>query len=267
MRKSVFIVALLALGWLTACSSTAPTPRDTNATPAPYSTVVLPSGYRPLQQGDAVEGVTIGYQFILPSYEQPIAVIAASPYLLHFVSIKPALRDGLIAYIREFPQNKTVLAFDETDPNQNAPKPMTWNTNQPVEIALIPLPEGKHVWSVTEEDENGLQAAYKIVRRKDGGLRFIDAYGKAATFSAAGLNTTNGTGMGLMFSARLALLRMILSDSRYQVGKNVMQDHLPDYSQYDPRILKLDPSKEGIAMNRDWVLVTIPGPNSGMAAP
>ena len=259
--RQLFVCGVLFLtGLLVACG--APTPTPPASTPA-----IMLGTYRPVQTGDTIEGVNIGYQYILPSLQQPVVVLAFSPYLLHFAHVKPELTDGLVTFIWDLPKDKNILAFDENDPKQTAPQLMSWDGNKPVEVIFIPLPEDKRSWSVTEEDENGIQAAYKIVRRKDGGLRFIDAYGKAAIYSAGELSTINGTGMGLMLSARLALLRMILNDPKYQAGKNVMQDPPPDYSQYDPRILKLDPTKEGISINRDWVLITIPGPNSGMAAP
>ena len=264
MQKEIFFASMILGIILVACGTPVPTPISPENSAA---TVVAPSGYRPLQASDSVEGVTIGYQYVLPSLEQPVVVIAASPYLLHFMNIKSGLSDGLVAYIRELPQGKSILAFDENDPKQKEPKTMTWDARKPVEIAFIPLPEDALAWSVTEEDGGEIQTAYKIIRRKDGGLRFIDAYGKNALYSASGLGTNNGTGIGLMFSARLALLRMIFTDPRYQQGANVMTTFPPDYGQYDPRILKLDPSKEGLQINRDWVLVTIPGPNPGMVAP
>jgi hypothetical protein len=76
-----------------------------------------------------------------------------------------------------------------------------------------------------EGDDKETQAAYKIVRRKDGGLRFIDAYGLVALNSASNTFTLNGSGGGLMFSARMALLRLILSNAKYQRGVNAMESN------------------------------------------
>lgn len=261
MQKIIYGLALMSALWLVGCGTPIPTPTP-NQTPV----IVSPTGYRPVQSGDMIEGQNIGYHYVLPSLEQPVVTIAFSPYLLHYANIKPELKDGLIAFIRDLPKNKQVYAFDESNPKQLTPQLVSWDASKPFEIVFIPLSEDALAWSVTEEDSGEIQAAYKIVKRKDGGLRFIDAYGKAAIFSAGELATTNGTGMGLLFSARLALLRMILSDPKYQNGRNVM-DPMPDFSQYDSRILKLDPTKEGISINRDWVITTIPGPNPGLAAP
>lgn len=263
MNKSIGLGAVMLIGLLVACG-TPVTPKAVAVLPTPA--IVSPSGYRPIQTGDEVEGVTIGYQFILPSIERPVVVIAASAYLLHFITVKAELVDGLVSYIQSLPKDKSIYAFDENDPKQTEPKLMTWDATKPVEIVFIPLPEDKRSWSVTEGD-GAIEAAYKIIRRKDGGLRVVDAYGKNAIYSAGELPTINGTGMGLMFSARLALLKMILDDPRYQRGANVMTTFPPDYGQYDARVLVLDPSKEGTFINRDWVLVTRPGPNPGLAAP
>lgn len=264
MRKIISGLALGGVLWLVACTATTPTPSA--STSAAQPTLVAPSGYRPVQAGDVVEGVTIGYQFVFPSIEHPVLVIAASPYILHFIAIKESMAGGLVPYIQDLPKNNRIYAFDENDPNQGEPKLMAWDATKPVEVVFIPLPDGKHNWSVSE-GEDQIEAAYKIVRRRDGGLRFVDAYGKNAIYSAGGIYTTNGTGVGLMLSARLGLLKTILSDPKYQRGTNVMQHYPPNYDQYDPRIIKLDPSKEGLNINRDWVIITRPGPAIGLPEP
>jgi hypothetical protein len=270
MRRAIRMMSLFAViaaMSTTACNAPTPTPAPGSTTLVGQPTITALSGFRPLQTGDEIEGATIGYQFILPSQDRPAVVLAFSPYLLHFVLLNPDLSGGVVPFMASLPKDKSIYAFDEADPNQFEPKLLTWDAGRPIEIAFISLTEGKHVWSVTEEEGGELQAAYKIVRRKDGGLRFIDAYGRNAIFSAGALSTQNGTGVGLILSARLALLRMILSDSRYQRGINVMETNPPALTQYDPRILKIDPSKSGLSMNQDWVLISQPGPNGGLAAP
>ncbi len=257
---------LILAGLLAACGGTAtpaPPPAPTVGQP---TAITLQGGYRPIQPGDSVEGAPIGYHYVFPSLDQPVVVIAASPYLLHFVSVKPELAGGLVSYIKELAKFQTVYAFDENDPSQTDPKLMSWDASKPVEVVFIPIQEGKHKWSVTDGDDT-VEDAYKIVRRKDGGLRFVDAYGKNALFSAGGMFTINGSGVGLMLSSRLALLKMILSDPKYQRGANVMAINPPSLDQYDPRIVKLDPSKEGLGKNRDWLLVSRPGPNPGLQGP
>ena len=261
MKNFIFAISIAAIFLLVACST------PSTQVLAPTQNSIIIGSYRPVQTGDTIEGVNIGYQYILPSQERPVLVIAASQFLLHFITIKEEMKNGLVAYAQDLPKGNNINAFDENDTKQSAPKLMTWDASKPVEIVFIPLPEDQRTWSVTEEDENGIQAAYKIVRRKDGGLRFIDAYGKNALYSSEGLVTIYGSGLGLMLSARLALLRTILTNPNYQRGKNVMITYPPDYAQYDSRVLILDPSKEGLQVNRDWVLMTLPGPNPGMVAP
>jgi hypothetical protein len=43
--------------------------------------------------------------------------------------------------------------------------------------------------------------------------------------SASNTFTLNGSGGGLMFSARMALLRLILSNAKYQRGVNAMESN------------------------------------------
>lgn len=264
MMKKITIF-LIAVAMLVGCAGNA-TPTIPPSVTGEPSGIVLQGGYRPVQQNDTIEGAPIGYNYIFPSSEQPIVDIAVSPYLLHFVSVKPELSAGLVAYIKELGKYQNVLMFDENDPNLNDPKLMSWDASKPVEVIYIPVPEGKHSWSVTDGDDI-VQDAYKIVRRKDGGLRFIDAYGKDALFTAGSTATVNGSGVGLMLSSRLALLRMILADPKYQHGANVLAISPPSLDQYDSRIVKLDLSKQGMAMNRDWLLVSRPGPNPGLQGP
>lgn len=256
---------LIAAAMLAGCKGNT-SPTIPPSTPGESLGIVLQGGYRPVQQNDTIEGAPIGYNYILPSSDQPVVVIAVSPYLIHFVSVKPELSAGLVAYIKELGKYQNVLMFDENDQNQKDPTQMSWDASKPVEIVYIPIQEVKRNWSVTDGDDT-VQDAFKIVRRKDGGLRFVDAYGKDALFTAGSIATINGSGVGLMLSSRLALLRMILADSKYQRGANVLAISPPSLDQYDPRIVKLDPTKQGIAMNRDWLLVSRPGPNPGLQGP
>lgn len=266
MRK-IFLSVLFGLS-LVACVGT-PTPTLVPATVVPHSpTIASPTGFRPLQEGDTIEDASISYQYLLPSLEQPVVNVAFSTNLFQLVQVKPESTDNLLDYIREIIQSPTpVFAYDEATPNQTQPAPVTFDRSKPVEIVFIQLVDGTHYWSVTETDDKGVQAAYKIVRRKDGGLRFIDAYGQVALHSSEGIFTLNGGGTGLVFSARLALLKLILKDQRYQKGTNVFATFPVDSAAYDKRILDLDPTRVGLAQDRDWVLVSRPGPNPGLQGP
>ena len=266
MRKTILLICMI-VSLCVACKSPAPTAVPT-ATPSPTPSIVSATGYRPVQAGDVVEGVKIGYQYLLPSRERPVVVIAFGEQLLELMSIKPELADGLVAYIQELTkESRSIYAFDEADPSQNEPALLTLAANQPVEIVIIPIAEGPHVWSVTENQDGEVRAAYKLIRRKDGGLRFVDAYGTEALHSFTTLVTLNGGGAGLVFSSRLALLRLILTDPAYQRGADVMASHPPAVSQYDSRILVIDPSQKGLAQDINWVIVSRPGPNPGLIAP
>jgi hypothetical protein len=266
MNKLNFLLIALIAGIGTACASnqisTIPT-----MTPSAYATLIAPSGYRPLQQNDSIEGTTVAYHYILPSLNAPAIVVAFSPNLIQLANVKPDLAEGLAAFAHDLvKQPFTAYAFDENDPNQKEPKQLQFQANKPVEIAFITLtPE--RAWSVVEKSNDEIQAAYKIIRRKDGGLRFVDAYGQIAIYSASNTFTMNGGGTGLMFSARLALLRAILTDPIYQRGENAVLMKPPTLDQYDPRILKINPQATGLAQNQDWVIVTIPGPQPGRIAP
>lgn len=263
---SLVSIALLAL--LASCVPPA-TPLPT-ATPAvtPLSEIVSPTGYRPLQPGDVVEGATISYHYILPSLEQPVVVIAFGQNLMQLVTIKPELSAGLVAYIQDLAKEpKSIYAFDEADPAQSEPKLVNWDASKPLEIAFIPITEGQHNWSVTESQDNEIRAGYKLIRRQDGGLRFVDAYDPLALNSFVIVTTRNGGGAGLVFSARLALLKLILTDAAYQRGADVLANQPPTTTQYDPRILKLDPTRTGLDQNLDWALVSRPGPNPGIIGP
>jgi len=266
MKKTFLFI--LSIFLLSACGGT-PTSIAVPPADVPHSpTIVSPTGFRPLQEGDTVEGAAISYQYTIPSLDQPAVNIAFSTNLLQLVQVKPELTSGLIDYAREISQSPApVFAYDEATPNQTEPTPLTFDRTKPVQIVFIQLVEGTHYWSVAETDDKGVQAAYKIVRRKDGGLRFIDAYGQVALFSANNMFTLNGGGAGLVFSARLALLKLILKDQRYQKGTNVFAAFPIDYTAYDPRILKIDPSRTGLAQDQDWVLISRPGPNPGLQGP
>ena len=262
--KLTLIICLAGL--VAACGGT-PTPAAIFPTATvPHSpTIVSPTGYRPLQEGDTVEGAAISYQYVLPSLDQPVITVVFGNNLLQLIQIKPELSENLISFIQELARQPVpVLGYDEATPNQTEPKAITWDGKKPIEIVYIPIVEGSHFWSVAETDENGIQAAYKIVRRKDGGLRFIDAYGRLALASANTMITLNGGGTGLLFSSRLALLKLILTNERYQRGINVFATNPVDHTAYDARILKLDPSRQGLAQDRDWVLFSRPGPDPGL---
>lgn len=261
-----FLVLFVIMTAAAACSPTAPTPTPPTPPPLPQPTT-LPQGYRPLQKGDVVEGSTIDYQYILPSEGQPVIDIAFGQNLLQLSTIKPQLADGLVAFAKDLvkePHN--INGFDETNPNQREPRPITLEANKPVEIVFVPFAKGNHYWNVTETQQGDVRAAFKLVRRQDGGLRFINAYDLVA-LNNFGTLLPNGGGGGLVFSARLALLQAILSDPAYQRGENVIDAKTPAPAQYDPRVLKVDPSKEGLAQNVDWVIQSRPVPNPGQISP
>jgi hypothetical protein len=267
MSKTFRLVSTMLIMSVAACQSN-PAPIVAGTTLASTPTARPLTGYRPLQNNDLLEGAKIGYLYTLPSPEQPAVTLAFGENMLELVSIKPELRDGLLAYIRDLVQEpRSVYAFDENTPDQAEPKLLLLPANRPIEIVFIPIAEGQHNWSVTETDQGEIRAAYKLVRRKDGGLRFVDAYGIEAMNSFTTLITLNGGGAGLVYSARLALLRLILSEPTYQRGADVMASQPPQLSQYDSRILKLDPTQTGLAQDLDWVLVSRPGPNPGLPAP
>ena len=263
--KTASFFTLALMGLLLACAPT-PTPGPAvTPTVVPHPEILSPTGYRPLQEGDGVEGATIGYQYVLPSLERPVVTIALGSSLMQLVVPKPELVAGLVTYIEGLQKEpRTVYAFDETDPAQTEPRQLLLDMTKPVEIAIIPIAEGAHTWSVTESQDGEVQAGYKLVRRKDGGLRFVDAYNAYALNSFTIVTTRNGSGAGLVFSARLALLQLILTDASYQRGEDVLAKQPPQTRQYDPRILKLDPARAGLDQNLDWVLVSRPGPNPGL---
>jgi hypothetical protein len=256
---SMVVVALILAG----CGTPVPTPAPTEtASPS----LILTGGYRPPQQNDIIEEVKIGYQYIVPSQDNPVGVIAFSEGLIQLMSIKPELSNGLVAFFQDIAkENKPVLAFDENDATQKVAKVMTWDPKKPIEIIFMKLPDpSQNSWSVHETDNGELRAAYKFVVRKDGGLRFVDGYDLTTINSFNQLRTLNGGGTGLGFSARLALLRTIMNTPAYQRGENVMASAPPSPSQYDPRILKIDPTQEGLAQDLDWVIVSRPGPSGGI---
>ncbi len=264
-RLLLFSAILLA-----ACASptpSAPAPTPTFASP----TVVSPTGYRPLQMGDTVEGVPIDYQYFMPSLDKPVLVVGVGREMLQLVIPRMERSDGLIAYIEEIRsllrQGMTIYGFDENDLKQKEPRPLTFDGSKPVEIAYVPLKETGQSWGVTEGEGGIVFAAYKFVRRRDGGLRFVDGY-DARTLNFTGIYTLNlGTGGGLVLSTRLGLLRTILSDPTLQRGGNVFIGKTIPYTLYDARVIQIDPSKEGLAQNVDWAIMTRPGPNPGLSSP
>jgi len=224
--------------------------------------------YLPLQHGDTVEGVTIDYQYVLPSLDNPKVVVAFGRNLLNLIQINKNMSEGFAAYAQEVLKDAgPVLAFDEANPTQSEPQPLTIDAGKPVEIAFIPIGETQRRWSVTESADGEIRSAYKIIRRRDGGLRFVDAYDIVTLQSLTGILTPQGNGTGLGFSARLAQLRLILTDPDYQRGANVMQNKPPDTGKYDPRALKLDPAKPGLSQNVEWVLIAQPAPSTGIPLP
>jgi hypothetical protein len=263
--RNASLAILAVLGLLLACTpAPAPAPAP-EATATPLPEIISPTGYRPLQPGDIVEGAKIEYHYVLPSLDRPVVTLAFGPSLMQLVLVKPELTAGLVAYFQDLENSAvTAYAFDEADPAQLEPEQLSLEMSKPVEVAIIPITEGKHVWSVTESQDGELKAAYKLVRRKDGGLRFVDAYDPMALNSFVIVATRNGTGSGLVFSARLALLRLILSDAGYQRGPDALTNRPPSTGQYDPRILKLDPTRQGLDQNVDWALVSRAGPNPGI---
>src|SRR5450759_5307323 len=62
-----------------------------------WDPIVAPSGYRPLQLGDQIEGTQISYQYVLPSLDQPAVDLAFGVNLLHLLSVKPGLIDNLVS--------------------------------------------------------------------------------------------------------------------------------------------------------------------------
>lgn len=264
-RTLLFAIAVLA-AFLVGCGTPVPTvaPQATFAAPP---ALVSPTGYRPLQNGDPIEGTQITYQYVLPSLDQPVVNLAFGANLLHLIGVKPELTSGLVTFAQELiKEPRTVYGFDENDPTQTAPKLVTIEPNKPLEVAFIFIEDVPHTWAATETDQGETRTGFKLIRRKDGGLRIVNAY-DTVTLHSIGFQTINGEGAGLVFSARLALLQVILTDPAYQRGENVFAKKPPTLDQYDPRILKLDPSQEGLAQDKDWVLVSRPGPNSGLAAP
>lgn len=264
---------IAALAWLlgallaAACAAKPPAPTaEPTATRPPA--LVLANGYRPLQSGDEVEGATIDYQYILPSPDNPVVVLAFGQKMLNLVQVNPDMSDGFVAYVEELrAKTGSVLAFDEANPSQTTPAAVTFDRTKPVEFAFIPLPEEKRAWSATESSNGETRTGYKIVKRRDGGLRFVDAYDIIVLQSYNQIVTRMGNGTGLGFSARLAQLPQIFSDPAYQFGANAMQNKPPDASKYDPRVLKIDPNLSGIAQNLAWVLYSRNVPTGGIPLP
>ena len=91
MKKSIWLSAAMLTGFLVACG--VPTPTPTPNLTLIVSTITAPSGYRPPQVGDAIEGATIAYQYILPSLDKPAVVFAFGANLLQLVTVRPELSD------------------------------------------------------------------------------------------------------------------------------------------------------------------------------
>jgi hypothetical protein len=269
MNRAYRFLLVVSIAMFAGCAAPTPTLPALIPTATPYQdpTIVAPSGYRPLQLGDQIEGTQISYQYVLPSLDQPAVDLAFGVNLLHLLSVKPGLIDNLVSFAKELTkESRTVYAFDENDPNQTEPKLLSIEPNKPLEVVFIFIEDVPHQWSVTETDQGEIRAGYKLVRRKDGGLRVINAY-DTVTLHSVDFRTINGDGAGLVFASRLALLKVILNDPAYQRGENVMATKPPTLDQYDPRILKIDPTQQGMAQDQDWVLDSRGGPNPGLVAP
>ena len=266
MKRISFPIVLSALLFV-ACGTPLPTAAPTTAVELGQATLAASNGYRPLQKNDEIEGTQIAYQYLVPSVEQPSIDVAFGVDLLDLVTLKPTLTGGLAAFAQDLSKSpRNILGFDENDPFQTEPKAVTIDANKPLEVAYLSLTEGTHIWSATETDNGQVRAAYKFIRRKDGGLRVIYAYDTITSHSIQ-FATINGTGAGLVFSSRLALLKAMLSDPAYQKGENAVALKPPTPDQYDPRVLKVDGSKEGLAQDLDWVFISRPGPNPGLVGP
>jgi hypothetical protein len=262
---------LSAAALLAGCAGAASTPSPTPSPTLPFPTVVAPTGYRPLQAGDVVEGVSIDYQYFVPSLDQPVVVVAVGSGMLQLITPRSDAYPAIVAYAQEIQnllsKGAAIYAFDENDPKQTDPRALNFDGSKPIEIAYVPLQGKGQKWSVTEGEGQDVFAGYKFIRRKDGGLRFVDAY-DARVLSSTMFYTLNiGSGGGLILSARLALLRTILANPQLQRGANVFGNWQPPPSAYDARILKIDPTKEGLQQNVDWVIMTRPGPNPGLLPP
>lgn len=258
------IIGLILALLLAACAPSIPTPPPTGT--GPQSSSVYGS-YRPLQKNDVVEGATIDYQYLVPSDGNPVVDLALGQNLLQLVSINPQMTNGLVAFAQDVTrETHSIYAFDENSPDQPEPKMVKIEANKPLEVAIVKISDGTHYWSVTETQDGNVRAGFKFIRRSDGGLRFVMAYDLVALNNFTTM-VGGGVGGGLVYSARLALLNLFLTDPTYQRGENVLDTHPPDTSKYDPRVLKIDPSKEGLAQNVAWAITTRPGPNPGLPSP
>ena len=272
MRR-FFLFGVILGAVLTACASPTPVPVAQTPSAPTLQPTSAPGGYRPLEKGNVVEGIVVDYSYILPSAEhtnilpssdKPVIQIAMGQNLLQLINMNTQMTTGLVASIQELTNEpRNIYAFDENDPSQTQPTMVTIAANKPVEIVIGPMPEGKHNWSVTETQEGSLRAAYKLIRRaSDGGLRYVMAYDLTALNNFVTL-LPGGNGGGLGFSSRLAVLKSLLGDPAYQRGENVLETKPLDVKQYDPRVLTIDPSREGLAQNVAWVLISRPAPNPG----
>ena len=281
MRR-IFLFGVILGAVLTACASPTPVPVSQTPSAPTLQPTSAPGAYRPLEKGNVVEGIVVDYSYILPSAEhtnilpsaehtnilpsadKPVIQIALGQNLLQLIQMNTQMTTGLVAFIQELTNEpRNIFAFDENDPSQTQPAMVMIAANRPVEIVIAPMPEGKHNWSVTETQEGSVRAAYKLIRRaSDGGLRYVMAYDLTALNNFVTL-LPGGNGGGLVFSSRLAALKSLLSDPAYQRGENVLETKPLDVKAYDPRVLTIDPSREGLAQNVAWVLISRPAPNPG----
>lgn len=263
MRR--LLVVAFALLVLTACSQSGPTPIVTGPTPA--TTATLSSTFQALKKGDQVEGAEVDYAYTLPNGTSPVIQVVFGKNMLHLGNINPQMQEGLISFARELnSEPQSLLGFDEREPNQSVPRSITLTPGAPVQFVVIKIPDGDRAWSVRETQEGEVRSAYKLIRRGDGGLRFVLAFDISAMNSFSSI-APQGAGAGLVYSARLALIKSILTDQRYQQGIDVFAANPPGTDKYDARILKLDPSREAMAQNVDWVIMTRPVPNAGIPLP
>lgn len=269
IAKSGCVLAVLIF-LLSACASTSGQfPATPSPTPLPIPTVTSPNGYRPLQTFDTVAGVTVQYYYVKPSLEKPAAVIAFGPTIPELVEIRPGADQDFTSFIQETLTGATgtdgmisILGFDINDASATEPKSIKIDPKRPVEFLFGVLsnnPTGG--WSDVEGPAaDDVREAYKLIRRKDGGLLFVDLYHFNTLLQMGGQPTLNGGLIGLTFASRIAALPFIVKMPIYQNGKQAIETNPFDYNRFDPRILRYDPTRQGAEAVRDWVLFSRPGP-------
>lgn len=265
---SILVLTLIIV--LTACASTSGQfPATPSPTPLPIPTVTSPNGYRPLQAFDTVAGVTVQYYYIKPSLENPAVVIAFGPSIPELVEIRQGVDRDLTSFIQDTMKGAAstdglvqTLGFEIDDPLATEPKPIQIDPKRPVEFLFGVLSNNPGVgWSDVEGPAtDDVREAYKLIRRKDGGLLFVDLYHFNTLLQMAGQPTLNGGYVGLTFASRIAALPFILKLPVYQHGTQAIEKNPFDYNRFDPRVLRYDPTQEGIYAVRDWVLFSRPGP-------